>query len=94
MDDLSLKKEPLEEPLIKPLIKPLIQSVDGGENVSLMEPLLLSSKYQQELSDLVLELTAESASFCSSIPTAFVKALAVLVKAMNCYYSNSLYAQV
>jgi Fic family protein len=83
MANLAKRKKPLKEPLIEAV-------KDRGENPSLMEPLVLSSdsRHQRELTDLALELATESAAFRSSIPPAFVKALSVLVRAMNCYYSN------
>lgn len=73
---------------IKPLTKALILPTDRGEHESLMEPLALTIKHHEDLADLVLELVSESASFSSSIPPAFAQALSVLVRAMNCYYSN------
>jgi Fic family protein len=75
----------------KPLIEPLTKAVkDRGENPALMEPMLLSSDnpHQRELTDLALELATASAAFRNSIPPAFVQALAILVRTMNCYYSN------
>lgn len=65
-------------------------TIDRRENVSLMEPLLLTqnSKHRKELSDLVLELVAKSSSFKSSLPAAIQTSLVTLVRAMNCYYSN------
>jgi Fic family protein len=83
MAHLGKKKKPLKEPLIKTV-------KDRGENTSLMEPMILSSdcRYQRELTDLALELATESAAFRNSIPPAFVEALSILVRAMNCYYSN------
>lgn len=63
---------------------------DRGESLSLMEPLSLSesSGYRKELTDLVLELVAKSASFKRSVPQAIQLSLAALVQSMNCYYSN------
>jgi hypothetical protein len=71
--------------------KPLTEAIsDRQESVSSMEPLVLSSESRRrdELTDLALELAAQSVGFRSSIPPAFVRALAVLVRSMNCYYSN------
>jgi len=67
-----------------------IDRQDRGENTSLMEPLTLSvdSKHRPALNDLTIELVAASAGFCRSIPDGIVTALADLVRAMNCYYSN------
>jgi Fic family protein len=63
---------------------------DRGETIGLMEPMLVSdsSKYKASLSDLALELAAESAAFRSSLPAGLLAALADLVRSMNCYYSN------
>lgn len=56
----------------------------------LMEPLVLSSgsRHRPALNDLVVELTRASAGFRRSLPDGVVTALADLVRAMNCYYSN------
>ncbi|SNT39459.1 Fic family protein [[Luteovulum] sphaeroides subsp. megalophilum] len=40
------------------------------------------------LNDLVLELAEKSAAFRSGLPASIAEALADLVRAMNCYYSN------
>ena len=55
-----------------------------------MEPMLLAeqSPHRPGLNDLALELAAASAGFRRSLPAGVVKALADLVRAMNCYYSN------
>lgn len=55
-----------------------------------MEPLVLSegSHHRTELNDLALELASASAGFRRSLPPGIVGALASLVRAMNCYYSN------
>jgi Fic family protein len=86
MEDPILKNDPH----IKPLIEPLTLCPDRGEFIGLIEPLILSESYsaRSELADLTLELSRESASLQSSIPPAFVNALATLVRSMNCYYSN------
>jgi fido (protein-threonine AMPylation protein) len=64
--------------------------VDRGESVGLMEPLFVGpgSPHRTELTDLALELAARSAGFRSSMPRGVLTALADLVRAMNCYYSN------
>ena len=64
--------------------------VDRGESVGGMEPMLLSegSPHRHALSDIAVELAAASAGFRRSLPDGVVKALADLVRAMNCYYSN------
>ena len=63
---------------------------DGGEPVSLMEPLLIgdSSRQREALTDLALELAQKSAGFRRSLPGSLLTSLADLVRAMNCYYSN------
>lgn len=64
--------------------------VDRGEPVSLMEPLLIGegSRHRGALTDLAVELAARSAGFRRSLPDGVRTALADLVRAMNCYYSN------
>lgn len=64
--------------------------LDRGEPVSLMEPMRLSesSRHRGVLADLAVELAAHSAGFRRSLPEGVLAALADLVRAMNCYYSN------
>jgi Fic family protein len=64
--------------------------VDRQEAVSMMEPLLISqdSRHRGALTDLSIELAAQSAGFRRSLPQGVLTALADLVRAMNCYYSN------
>ncbi len=72
-------------------IKPDTEAVeDRGEGTAEMEPLLLSdgSQHRPALSDMAVELAATSAGFRRSLPSGVMKALADLVRAMNCYYSN------
>lgn len=63
---------------------------DRGENISQMEPLLISdgSRHRPALTDLAVELAMQSAGFRHSLPEGLLTALAALVRAMNCYYSN------
>lgn len=63
---------------------------DRGEQVAIMEPLLVSesSRYRSELTDLAITLTEKSASLRSSLPSKIIEALATIVRSMNCYYSN------
>ena len=63
---------------------------DRGEAVSLMEPMRISegSRHRTSLSDLAVELAAHSAGFRRSLPEGVSRALADLVRSMNCYYSN------
>jgi Fic family protein len=65
-------------------------AVDRGEAVTAMEPLLLStdSKHRPGLTDLALDVATRSAGLRSSLPPGLRTALADLVRAMNCYYSN------
>jgi Fic family protein len=68
----------------------IVQAEDRGEGIDLMEPLVLSNSSRQRpaLNDLALELATASAGFRRSLPDGVVRALADLVRAMNCYYSN------
>lgn len=63
---------------------------DDGETIGLFEPLMISegSPARTGLNNLVLELAEKSAAFRSSLPASIAEALAELVRAMNCYYSN------
>lgn len=63
---------------------------DRGEPVSLMEPMRISetSRHRAGLADLAVELAAHAAGFRRSLPEGILTALADLVRAMNCYYSN------
>jgi Fic family protein len=64
--------------------------MDRNETVALMEPLLIAegSRHRGELTDLAIEVAARSAGFRRSLPDGVRSALADLVRAMNCYYSN------
>lgn len=66
------------------------EAVDRGENVSQMGPMLLpeDSRHRGALTDLAIELAGKSAGFRRSLPGGVFTALADLVRAMNCYYSN------
>lgn len=70
--------------------KPAINVDDRGESIGLMEPMLISegSKHRSRLTDLAIDLAAKSAGFRKSLPAGVHTALADLVRAMNCYYSN------
>jgi Fic family protein len=63
---------------------------DRGENVALMEPLMIGagSRHRAALTDLTIELAQKSAGFRRSLPASLLTSLAELVRAMNCYYSN------
>ena len=82
MDDLKADK--------KPDISAAADIENRGESIDLMEPLLVSegSRHRAALTDLAVELAAKSAGFRRSLPDGVLTALANLVRAMNCYYSN------
>ena len=63
---------------------------DRGESVGLLEPLLIgeTSRHRGALGDLAIDLAAKSAGLRRSLPPRIAAALADLVRAMNCYYSN------
>ena len=63
---------------------------DYGETTGLFEPLMVSegSPTRAGLNDLVLDLAEKSAAYRSSLPASVAEALADLVRAINCYYSN------
>lgn len=63
---------------------------DEDETIGLMEPMLIgeSSLHRGALTDLAMDLVARSAGFRRSLPDRVLTALADLVQAMNCYYSN------
>lgn len=63
---------------------------DRGESVGLMEPMRISSAAQSrtDLTDMTLQLAAQTAGFRRSLPAGVMSAVADLVRAMNCYYSN------
>ncbi len=67
-----------------------IEIADRGETVDLMEPLVISesSKHRTALTDLTVELASKSTGLRRSLPGGVLSALAKLVRAMNCYYSN------
>lgn len=65
-------------------------AIDRDEGTGLMEPLLIgeSSRHRGPLTDLTVDLAAKAAGFRRSLPDGVRTALADLVRAMNCYYSN------
>lgn len=67
-----------------------IEIPDRSEHILLMEPMRLSetSCHRSDLADLAVELAAHSTGFRRSLPDGVLTALADLVRAMNCYYSN------
>jgi Fic family protein len=72
------------------IMPPEAAGPDRGETIGLMEPMLVSesSCHRTKLADLAVELAQTSAAFRASLPTGIEAALATLVRAMNCYYSN------
>lgn len=64
--------------------------IDRGEPLAMMEPALIAegSRHRGPLTDLAVDLAARSAGFRRSLPEGIRSALADLVRAMNCYYSN------
>ena len=63
---------------------------DDREAIELFEPLMVSegAAARTELNDLALELAEKSAALRSGLTASIAEALADLVRAMNCYYSN------
>jgi Fic family protein len=55
-----------------------------------MEPMIIpeGSRHRAGLNDLAVDLAAQAAGFRRSLPAGVLSALAGLVRAMNCYYSN------
>lgn len=71
-------------------IEAVVRAADRGESTGLMEPMLIgeSSARRTALTDLAVELASRSSGFRRSLPEGVTSALAKLVRAMNCYYSN------
>ncbi len=63
---------------------------DRGEPIGRMEPLLVSQSERQggALADRAVELASKAAGFRRSLPPGIMSALADMVRATNCYYSN------
>lgn len=63
---------------------------DEGESTALMEPMLIpeGSRWRGALADLAIEVAQKSARLRAGLPAGVAHALANLVRAMNCYYSN------
>ena len=66
------------------------RAADRDESVALMEPMAVGedSPHRTGLTDLAVELAGKAAGFRRSLPAGVLAALADLVRAMNCYYSN------
>lgn len=79
-----------KRPAKKPAKKPANVPRDDGENITLMEPMLVgeSSSRRSHVSEKAFELTQRAAAFKASLPAGLVGSLADLVRSMNCYYSN------
>lgn len=67
-----------------------VSLVDRGETAATMMPLTIGQTAPERaaLSDQVVALVARSSGFQHSLPPGIASALAELVRAMNCYYSN------
>lgn len=63
---------------------------DDGEPIGQFEPLSLgiSSEFRSGLDDLALTLAIRSTEFRASLPESIAGSLSVLIRSMNCYYSN------
>jgi len=63
---------------------------DRGETIGLMEPMMIAEEAPQRtaLTDLAIDLAARSTGFRRSLPDGVTRALADLVRAMNCSYGN------
>ncbi len=63
---------------------------DRGETIDSIQPMKIGegSPRLPEVRDLAVELALKAAAFRSSLPAGVRIALADLVRAMNCYYSN------
>ena len=68
----------------------IVAATDRGESLGAMEPLVLAegSPHRAGLTDLAVDLAGRAAGFRRSLPHGVLTALAELVRAMNCYYSN------
>lgn len=68
----------------------ILVTEDRGETIDLMQPMRIGdgSPRLAEGRDLAVDLALKAAAFRSSLPHGVRAALAQLVRAMNCYYSN------
>lgn len=71
-------------------VSPNTAGEDRGEDISMMEPLLITgtSRHRMDLTDLAVDLAGRAAGLCRSLPDGVLATLADLVRSMNCYYSN------
>ena len=74
------------------MAKPPAESTptDNAESISRMEPMHIATNApdRPELTELALTLATRSTGLQRSLPPSLLTALADLVRAMNCYYSN------
>ena len=71
--------------------QPAISSAKNrNELPSLMEPMLISSESRSraELMDLAIDLAQKASALHNALPDGVRLAVSVLVRSMNCYYSN------
>ncbi|MEO1173398.1 MAG: Fic family protein [Myxococcota bacterium] len=63
---------------------------DRGENTAMMGPMIVgqNAPERERLNDLALELAAASSELRGALADSHAGAVADLVRAMNCYYSN------
>ena len=63
---------------------------DFGESPAQMEPMCIAqnSSHRSEIVELAFELVNQSSRICALLPEDVLTAIAVLVRSMNCYYSN------
>src|SRR6185312_13290653 len=63
---------------------------DRGESLGMMEPMIVGGDLRQRtaLTDLAIELAGRASGLRRSLAPGVASALADLVRAMNCYYSN------
>lgn len=89
-EDRSAKGEPIPKRGLKKRDELSSEVDDGGEDIAMIEPLLVSesSRHRSELADMAITLTERSASLRASLPPKIMEALARIVRSMNCYYSN------
>jgi Fic family protein len=74
----------------KPTAKSVSKPADRDEAVSIMEPMTIASdsRWRNDLTELAVELTHQSAAFKASLPDGMLVSLRDVVRNMNCYYSN------
>lgn len=63
---------------------------DRGETIDQMQPMKIGegSPSLPDIRDLALDLASKAAAFRSSLPAGIQTSLALLVRVVNCYYSN------